>query len=334
MINEKTKTILSFMLRIGLSLGLLMYVFSKIDLPATLEALKTADLFFIMLAGFMYLINMAMLLVRWFIFIKALDLSATKKNIILHFFYGAFGNLFMPTAIGGDIIKTVGLCRSSSEKPKVVASVLLDRLSGFYAIILIEICVLLLGYQYVVKDKILAGGVVMVGGAAVFLTFVLFNEKIYSFVFRLFDRFPKIKNAFMKLHYDIALLKQSHRIKEGLKGVCLSGVTQVIYAFSWFLIAQSLHQDLGFIHFMAFVPLLCLASSFPSVGGLGVREAAAVFLFSKIGMEAGVAVSMSLIGFIFVIIFGLIGGVLYVYTISTGRVQHHPSDAGVEAGQA
>lgn len=334
MLNKKTKTILSFMLRIGLSIGLLMYVFSKIDLQATVEALKTADLFFIMLAGLVFLVDMTFLLARWFIFIKALELSATKKNIILHFFYGAFGNLFMPTAIGGDIIKTVGLCRSSSEKPKVVASVLLDRLSGFYSIILIELCVLLFGYQYVVKDKILAGGVAILGGAAILLTIVLFNEKIYSFVFQLFNRFPKIKNAFMKLHYNIALLKDGHRLKEGFKGIGIAGIGQVLYAFSWFLVAQSLHQDLGFIHFMAFVPLLCLASLFPSVGGLGVREAAAVFLFSKIGMEAGVAVSMSLIGFIFVIAFGLVGGALYVYTLSTGRVQHHPSDAGVEVGQA
>ena len=86
MISEKTKTILSFTLRFGLSIGLLMYVFSKIDLPATMEALKTADLFYIAAAGCVFLICMVIILTRWFIFIKALDLSATKKNIILHYF--------------------------------------------------------------------------------------------------------------------------------------------------------------------------------------------------------------------------------------------------------
>jgi len=192
MLNKKIKTIMSFTLRFGLSIGLLMYVFSKIDLPATMEALKTADLFYIAAAGCVFLICMAIILTRWFIFIKALDLSATKKNIILHYFYGGFGNLFMPTAIGGDILKTVGLCRTSSEKPKVVASVILDRLSGFYSIILIEICVLLLGYQYVAKDKILAGGVTTLGMAAIILTFVLFNEKVYSFVNTVLERITKI----------------------------------------------------------------------------------------------------------------------------------------------
>ena len=312
-LNEKTKSTLSFVLRFGLSLALLVFVFSKIDLPETIEALRTADLFMIMLGGFVFFICMAVGLTRWFVFIRALDLSATPKSIILHFFYGAFGNLFMPTAIGGDIIKTVGLCRSSSEKPKVVASVVLDRISGFYAIILIEIGMLLLGYQYVVKDKVLAGGVVTLGVGAIVLTFVLFNEKIYSFVFQLFNKLPKIKNAFMSLHYDIALLKENKKVIEGIKGIGLAALAQTFYAFSWFLVAQALHQDFGFMHFLAFVPLLCLASSFPSIGGLGVREAAAVFLFSKIGMEAGVAVSMSLIGFIYVVAFGLIGGALYVY---------------------
>ena len=258
-LNEKLKSTLSFLFRVALSAGILIYIFSNIEILETIEAIKTADLRYIAAGGFVFLICMTIILTRWFIFIKALGLTATPKNIILHFFYGAFGNLFMPTAIGGDILKTVGLCRSSSEKPKVVASVILDRISGFYSIILIEIVVLLLGYHYVAKDKILTGGVITLGVGSIILTFVLFNEKIYSFVCKLFNRLPKIKNALMNLHYDIALLKEGRRIKEGIKGIGLSGLSQMFYAFSWFLVAQSLHQEFSYIHFIAFVPLLSLA---------------------------------------------------------------------------
>src|SRR3989338_4315128 len=117
--REKLKSAASFLIRIALSVALLIFVFSKIDIPATVAALKTADLKYIAAAGLVFLVCMAILLSRWFVFIKALDLSATPKSVVLHYFYGAFGNMFMPTAIGGDIIKTVGLCRNSTEKPKV-----------------------------------------------------------------------------------------------------------------------------------------------------------------------------------------------------------------------
>ena len=53
----------------------------------------------------------------------------------------------------------------------------------------------------------------------------------------------------------------------------------------------------------------------------------AAYLFAKIGMESGIAVSMSLINFLFMVMVGLVGGFIYVYTLSVGRIQYYTSDA-------
>lgn len=333
-LKKNTKNLLSFVFRIGLSLALLLYVFSRIDLQKTGEILKSADLLYIALAAIVFVAINGILLCRWRIFIKALDLSATFGSVIKHFFYGLFGNLFLPTAIGGDIIKVIGLCKDSSQKPKVVASVLLDRLSGFASIILIEVVILLLGYSFVVEDKTISGAIVAVGIGSFGFTMVLFNEKLYSFVCTAFNRLPKIKLGLMSMHYDIALLRHKHKALEGYKAIAVSCFSQITFAGCWFLIAKALHQDVNFMHFIVFVPLLSVASCFPSIGGLGVREAAAVYLFSKVGMDPGVAVSISLITFLYMVMVGLVGGVIYVYTLSIGRVQHYSPDAGVEPNKA
>jgi len=334
-LTKNAKSVFSFLFRVALSVGLLWFVFSKIDTSKTVDILKTADLSYIIIGAIVFFGVNCILLYRWFIFIKALDLSATVKSVIQHFFYGLFGNLFLPSAIGGDLIKVIGLCKDSTQKPKVVASVLLDRLSGFASIILIEIGVLILGYSFVMEDKALTYGIIMIGMVSFGFTAVLFNEKIYSFVCKVFNRLPKIKAALMSLHYDIALLKQKHNTKEGFKAIALACSAQFIHAFSWFLVAKALHQEFDLSYFIVFVPLLCIASSFPSIGGLGVREAGAVYLFSKIGMDPGVAVSLSLINFLFMVMVGLVGGIIYVYTLSVGRVQRYSSNAaGIEPGEA
>jgi len=333
MLSEKTKTILSFTLRFGLSIGLLMYVFSKIDLAQTAEALKLADPFYIIIAAIAFLTVNGILLFRWFIFIRALDLSATTKNVILHYFYGLFGNLFLPTAIGGDLLKAFGLCKSSTQKPRVVASILLDRLSGFASIAIIATLAFVLGYSYI-NDNTLLFPIILMGVGAVTIAAILFNETVYSFFCRVFDRWPRFKNSLMTMHYDIALLKESHKSKEGGKAILVSCLSQTMYILSYYFVAKALHQDITLIYFFIFIPIISVMATFPSIGGLGVREVGAVYLFGKIGIESGIAVSLTLINFLFVIVVGLIGGVLYVYTLSTGRVQYSSPDAGVEAGQA
>ena len=243
-----------------------------------------------------------------------------------YYFAGLFGNLFLPSTIGGDILKIYGLCRNSTQKTRVVASVLLDRLSGFAAIVVVSVMALILGYRFLQEGIIvipIVGMAVLAGGFAC----VLFNEKLYSFCCGIFARLPKVQKALMGLHYDIALMKGKRR--EGFSAIAVSCLSQVVYAVCWYLIARSLSQDVDLIYFLIFVPLTCVAASFPSIGGLGVREIGAVYLFGKIGVSSEIAAGISLVNFVFMVLIGLLGGLSYVLTLSSGRIQHHPSDASI-----
>ena len=325
-LTKNIKSLLSFLVRVGFSGVLLWYVFSKIDMESTIEVLKSADLTYIFLAACIFVIINCIILCRWFIFIKALDLSIPFKSVIQHYFYGLFGNLFLPTAIGGDLIKVIGLCKDSSQKPKIVASVLIDRLSGFAAIAIVAVIAFIFGHKMITDNTLITPIVLIVVGVLVIAS-VLFNEKIYTFGCRMFNYFPRLKNGLMTMHYDIALLKGAHKYKEGIKGIILACVSQIIFAFTYYFTAKALHQDVPLAPFLIFVPILCVVAAVPSIGGLGVREVGAAYLFAKIGIESGVAVSLSLINFLFMVMVGLVGGFIYVYSLSVGRIQRYSSDA-------
>jgi len=323
--KDKLKGLLNFFLRFGISGALLWYLYTKIDVAQTAELIKSADMGYLTYALLTFLFIHVILLVRWVVFIRALDLTTvTLFNVTRYFFIGLFGNLFLPSSIGGDIIKVLGLCRETSQKAKVVASVMLDRLSGFASIAIVAVCAFTFGYSLIEEKSLvifiimMAGGLFMIGG-------ILFNERIFEFGCRIFNRFPKIKNSLMALHYDAALLKGKKM--EAFKGVGLACASQVIFAFSYYLAAKALHQDISVVYFLIFVPMICIAASFPSIGGLGVREMGAVYLFGKIGVESGIAVSLGLINFLLMIVMGLIGGAFYVATLSSGRIQHIAPDA-------
>jgi len=323
-IKKNAKDIFSFLFRIALSLIILSLVFSKIDMDRTKAILASANIGLIMCSfSVFFFVNVAMLF-RWFVFIRALNISVSICAVVRNFFLGLFGNLFLPSSVGGDILKTFGLCKESANKTRVVASVLLDRLSGFAAIVIVSICSFAFGYRYI-GDTSLLVPISLIAVGSLFVVLVLFNKRIYSFFCKVFNRFPNFKKSLMNLHYDITLLKD--RKRQGLEAIGLSCLSQLVFAFAWYLIARALHQDINLIYFLIFVPLTCVASSLPSIGGLGVREAGAVYLFGKVGVAQGVAVSISLITYFFMVLIGVIGGLFYVSTLSSGRIQYYTPDA-------
>ncbi len=332
MLSEKQKNIFSGIARIALSSVLLIWLLKKVDIEQTKEVLFNADLTYLTYAlGIFFVINF-ILLTRWFLLVRALQLKVLFSSVRDYFFIGLFFNLFLPTAIGGDVVKIMGLCKNvPKQRAKVVASVLLDRLSGFLGMSLTALIAFFVGYQ-LISDKSLLMLIVIMALCSAGVMAVLFNERIYSFGCKVFNGFPKVKERLMKLHYDVVLLKEKRYVVFITIG--LSILCQILLAFCSFLIAKALHQDIRIIYFFIFMPLMCIASAFPSIGGLGVREAGAVVLFAKVGVDAGIAASISLMTFIFMAVIGLIGGVIYVTSLSSGRVQCDQPNASVDAQEA
>ena len=329
--NESAKNFWSLLLRVGVSAGILFYLFRKIDTASALALLKDVDFHLLYLVAIAYLSINVILFLRWLILIKGLDLRVPLKGVIVYFFIGLFFNLFLPSSTGGDIIKIFGVCKFTLQKAKVVASVVLDRLCGFMAIVIVAFFSFVFGHR-VLNDVSLLVAIGVMAALSSSITVILFNERLYSFGCRMFNRIPKIKNRLMELHYDIVLLKDKPMAIIG--AVLISCLAQVILALTWFLVACALQQNIPLAYFFIFIPIICVVSSFPSIGGLGTSEAAAVYLFSKGGVSSAVALSFSLINRIFTWAMGLIGGVVYVAQLSPRRVQHHPSPAGVGPKEA
>lgn len=318
--KDKMKNTMSLLLRFGLSGALLYYISRQIDFEATMEVLKSADITNLVYSLLIFFFIHYLLLVRWQLFIKGLDVSVEFLNLVSHFFVGLFGNLFLPTSIGGDVLKTIGLCKSSDEKPRVVASVLLDRLSGFAGISLVAVLSYIFGYSFI-EEKFLAIPIALMGSGLLTIVTLLFNKTFYSITCKLLKGFPKLSGGLMTMHDDIQMLK-NHKIK-GFLAIGVGALGQVVFAIMMYFIAKALHQDIPIVYFLIFAPLINVVSIVPSIGGLGVREMGAVFLFGKIGVAEGVAASMTLLIFVYMVIIGLIGGAFYGVTFSNRRVQRN-----------
>jgi len=195
----------------------------------------------------------------------------------------------------------------------------LDRLVGFLGMVVVATAAFVLGFR-LINDTTMSLSILALTLLSFILTLVLFHEKIYSFCCRIFSAFPNVREKLMEMHYAIAMLKNRREVI--YLTVAYACTAQVILAVTYFLLAKALHQDVALIYFLVFSPLICVFTSLPSIGGLGVREAGTAVLFAKAGMTAGVSVSMSLMVYLFTVIVGVAGAVFYATT-------HSPREEGL-----
>ena len=329
--TEKFKNALSFLGRILLSAGLLAWIFSFINWKETFIILKQADVGLLCWAGLIHVLVNGMILIRWFLFMRALNLDVAVGQVCRYFFIGLFCNLFLPTSIGGDLVKAIGLSRGVGQKPKVFASVVLDRLSGFAGLVIVAALAYAVGRRLIDAPSVIIP-IAFLTVLSLVLGGMLFNQTLYRFFGGLVRKFPRLQRGILQMHEDVMLMSGKKRTAWGC--VALSCIIQVLSAIMFYLIALALHQDVRFLPFLVFSPIVSAVTFLPSIGGLGVREVGWVYLLAKVGLDKGVAVGLSLIGFFFIIITGLIGGIVYVTTFPDRRVQCDEDAGGVRPDNA
>ncbi len=319
-----SKKILSIILRISVSIALLAFLFRRVDKEAFLEIIKLANPLFLLLAFLLFLVSYVFGLYRWEMLLKGAKVHLSIKKILIGYCGGVFFNLFLPSTIGGDLVRSFDLASHTRKPKEVVASVLLDRLSGYVALVTIAIVALSFGFG-VIRDTTVIIIILIVTAILAAILLMLFNNYLFSKVNKLLHSPAgnKLRLALKDLHQEIYYFR--HRKKIILNNLIFSFLIQLCLPFSFYFIAQALGVNIRPIYFFIFVPLISAITFLPiSIGGLGLRDATTVFFFAKAGLSHDVGLAISLTVFAFVIVIGCIGGIIYFLTLHTLRFQHHP----------
>ncbi len=324
---QRLKNILSVLLPYFLSFALLAWLFYTNNYKQMWQTIKVSDKRYMIAAGIIFFLINFLVLWRWRILMKALGLKAKRLSSTRWFFLGLFFNLAPISTVGSDVIRGLGLAKETGHKPKMFASIVLDRLSGFAGIVILAVVAFIFGHGIIVNKLVVLAIVAMstISGAIVI---ILFSHRIFSFACRAFAVWPKVKESLMRFHYDIVLLKGKQR--QGWEAIIISIAAQIILAFEFYLSAKGLHQNIDLKYFIIFSPIVCVVTSLPSLGGLGFREIGWVSLLSLVGVSNLMAVDISLIISAFTIITGLLGGLLYVVTLPSRRLQYSQASSGLQ----
>ncbi len=316
------KKIITMLLRVGVSIALLVFLFKQVDEKALLAIVKNANVGLLLLACLTYFIGYVFCFMRWAMLLRAIKIHLPFKKIITSFSGGIFFSLFLPSTIGGDLVRSVDLAAETRRPREVVATVFLDRLSGYIGLVILALIAMVFGWEFVVEDRSILFSMYIIIGLLAAILSVLFNKFLYQKINRLLSApgAGRIREAIRNLHHEIHVFRQ-HK-KTIVNNIILSVFIQAITPLSFYIVALSLGIKVGILYFFIFLPLIGAITLLPiSIGGLGLRDATTVFFFAKVGVSKDFAFAMSLLNFSFIALFAGIGGLIYVLTVHHRRVQ-------------
>ncbi len=314
------------MLRITASSALLTYLFCTVDLHKLGSALKQVDLLWFLAVLATALLVRGILALRWVVLLHARGTRlpwwrAFQINLI-----GSFFNTFLPSTIGGDIVRAHRLSALKGKTADSVISVIMGRTLGLLALAIVAAagCVI---YYDLIRDTgaITAVAIIwfLLGGAA----FIFYTADTWQALLRRFVK-PKQDGRLKALTTKLNALHNSaagFRSSPGtlILGLVLSLSAKTIAASATGLaLAKAIGINIPVGYLIVFSPIRqCLMMLPISIQGIGLRETSAVFFYhtrANIMTEAQ-AIALGLLGYGLLLSMSVIGGVVYACSGSFKR---------------
>ena len=303
---------LLFLGKLFVSGTLLTILFWRVDRPTFIRTVQMFPLEVFLGCVSLYALGYLISTIRWQRLLLAEGIRLPLWRLILIYFEGAFFNLFLPTLIGGDIVRGYAIYRITRGHDASVASILVDRLSGFAALIVIATVALVLVYGQI-QDPQAAVMILGVGAAFILLIAVLLHSRMKGYASGMLRAIGLNKfEAKLERMVEAFQRYRGHRRALG-QAILLSSLLQALIIITYYFVGAGLNVGVPLSYFFLYVPLITVVAMLPvSVAGLGVREGGTVYFFAKVGVDTASALTMSLAWFSLTLVVSGMGGLAFL----------------------
>ncbi|MBV6521951.1 MAG: hypothetical protein MNPFHGCM_02095 [Gemmatimonadaceae bacterium] len=290
--------------RIGGSAVILALLLIVLPFAEMKAALQRVPLFVWPVALGVYMALHMIGVAKWRLLINAAGAALPFTTCARAYYWGLFGNTFLPSIVGGDVVKAGVAMSAARSKSGLVLGSLVDRLLDIVGMAAVA------GIGAVLSPRALdpqsrriflgLGALLAIAAAGVAIGVVLLP--VSRLPFRLRRRLVQIRQAVR------ATAGNPHALAAAfLLGMMLQSSLVVLNYWLGIVIGISIP-----LYVWLFVwPLAKISGLLPvTQGGIGVREAAQAALFAPFGVSAVKAVATGLVFEVVIIAGGLSGGAL------------------------
>lgn len=313
------KTIIT-LLQILATLGILAWLFRNPEMNRNMwEALSHAQLGWIVAAIGVFAGIEVFAIARWHVLLKVQGITISRMRIAALMMIGLFFNIFMPGGTGGDVAKVFYLLKETPGKePAALLAVLMDRIIGLLAVIVLAGAVFIFRYDWLTQTPatsgllwgllfLFVGSIVSVGGAFLVTTM--------GWMHKLPQRLP-MRDKLVELCTAYHAYGKAWR--SSLAAFLLSIPVHLLsFALAYFVAHAFVDaaKKISLYDCMAIMPIINTLTAIPvTIGGAGAREVLFCQLFGDLcGVSEKTAMVVSLTTYTVMVLWGIAGGLVYIF---------------------
>lgn len=286
------------------ALGLFIYIISQQGWDEFITTLHTVSPTYALAGLALLFVSRQAVAARWYALLKVAEKPVHYWDTLKLTYAGLFASNFLPTSIGGDLVRLIGTTQLGMDGALVLASLIMDRLMG-----LAGMSLLLPGGIYMVIHPLTTAmpdipttQMIMANGLGITMQ-------------RLWARILGFLNTTIK-----DLLFWVKRPKNLLSAFLFTLLHELaLFGMLW-LFLRSLGEEVSYWTVASLYSLSYIATLIPlSIGGLGIQEMSITYLFSQFGgvsMQASLALAvLNRMAFLF----NSLPGVLVLPSILKGK---------------
>ena len=288
----------SWWTRLAITIAILLYLASEIDMAAAARAVLLIDLRYLALVLLLVACDRAVMILRWVLLLRASRVDISTRDAARIFLVSSFVGSFLPAGVGGDLARAYGLSKATSDTAEALASVAIDRVLGIVALLAMGVLGLIATTTAVVDWRVGAGILLLLAGCVA----LLWAERLV--------------NAFMPARLEDSRLGRRLRGVGDALSRYRSRPSALLQVFGWSIAVQLLRivqayflgVGLGlavpFRYYLVFMPVALLMLLLPiSVSGFGLPQAIIVWLTRPLGIADAQSFALSTL----IVVTGLAG---------------------------
>ncbi len=307
---EQHKSSLWLFARVGISIFVLWFIFTKIAFNTFLSTLLQINVGFA-LAGFAVgIVTVYLSAWQWQVILRKERINLPFWLTTALYFIGITFNQLLPSSIGGDIVKATYVTRISKDGVQSTSATFMARFVGLSALLLTSLPVAAISlFFHIAKIGELFGILLLVTMAyAAIFAIIIKNDYVLK-------RIPAHMITRLPMSKKIIQLSQTFSSYQQQPWILLQaiGISALFYAASnlnFYLYGLALGISTPFWFYWIAVPLSALLTMLPiSLNGYGVRGASFVGLFSIMGIAAAQSLSLSTVMEIQMLLLAVLGAI-------------------------
>jgi glycosyltransferase 2 family protein len=294
-----------WVVRLAVTVLALGWTLSRTSWEEMLGASKRLTAVALLTAVVLTILNLCIGTTRWQVLISAYAPVRRPRwaRLLALYWSGMFFSTFLPGNVGGDVLRAHATRKSFQQASHAYVVVLIERLLGLSGLLTVAASAMTLqGLAAEVSPWwLLIAAALILGGVATLPVLARHVAPIVPVRLRPLLQIPTSGWASAAL----------------AMGLVLSIATQALVAITGHTLIRTLAPGVQLLDSLAIVPVALVAAYFPlAVAGIGVREAAFVELFSRVGVARADAIAASLALLFTQLIVAAAGGLVYLVTAS------------------